>query len=133
MTLREKQSLFVKQGQLSDNFWRSEFACRCGCGHDTVDAELVRVLERLRELCGNRPMVISSGCRCEVHNKKVSESKNSFHVKGKAADIYIPGVDNDFIADCAEDIFMGSYGIIRYIGFTHIDVRDGFYRDDRRL
>ena len=33
----------------SKYFSRSEFACRCGCGFDTVDAELLQILEKLRK------------------------------------------------------------------------------------
>jgi hypothetical protein len=33
---------------ISENFARSEFRCKCGCGLDTVDTELLRLLENIR-------------------------------------------------------------------------------------
>ena len=39
-------------GDLSENFSRHEFACKCGCGNDTVDAELIRVLQSVRARFG---------------------------------------------------------------------------------
>ena len=32
-------------GDLSLNLSRHEFACQCGCGYDTVDFELVTVVQ----------------------------------------------------------------------------------------
>ena len=52
----------------SKYFKRSEFACKCGCGFDTVDYELVKVLEYIREHF-DRPLQINSGCRCATHNR----------------------------------------------------------------
>ena len=77
--------------EISDNFKRSEFACKCGCGFDTVDAELVQVLEVVR-FKYNSPVHITSGCRCDTHNKKVGGSDGSKHKLGIAADIVVEGV-----------------------------------------
>ncbi|WP_459594920.1 D-Ala-D-Ala carboxypeptidase family metallohydrolase, partial [Enterobacter hormaechei] len=51
---------------LNQYFKRSEFACRCGCGTSTVDAELLQVITDVREKFG--PVVINSGHRCVKHN-----------------------------------------------------------------
>jgi len=118
----------MKQGQLSDNFFRHEFACRCGCSFSTVDAELVRSLENVRDLLGSKPVIILSGCRCAAHNAKIGGAKHSYHMAGKACDFQIQGVSPSIIAECLEDIYSGMYGIIRYSNFVHFDVRDGFYR-----
>ena len=76
--------------QLSKNFKRSEFQCKCGCGFSEVSQTLVNLLQEIRDLL-DRPIVIHSGCRCELHNKKVGGVSNSAHVAGEAADIYVPG------------------------------------------
>ena len=34
---------------MSKYFSRSEFSCNCGCGFDTVDFELIQMLDGLRE------------------------------------------------------------------------------------
>ena len=35
-------------GDLTDNFSRSEFACKCGCGADAISLDLVERLQLLR-------------------------------------------------------------------------------------
>ena len=53
-------------GDVSDNFSRSEFACKCGCGFNSVDVALLDALEQVREKFG--PVSITSGNRCPKHN-----------------------------------------------------------------
>ena len=67
-------------------FKLSEFDCKCGCGRNTIDAELVRKLDRIREKAGI-PIVISSGCRCEKNNKEAGGKEDSAHLSGLAADM----------------------------------------------
>ena len=107
---------------LSTYFKRSEFACKCGCGFDAVDVELLDVLEYLREHF-NRPVVINSACRCEAHNRFVKGAKNSIHVRGKAADVRVQGIEPAEVATYLEQKYPDKYGIGRYPSFTHIDVR----------
>lgn len=105
---------------LSEHFDRREFACNCGCGFDTVDAELLTLLEKIRVYFGS-PVRINSGCRCPDWNKKQGGSPKSQHLTGKAADIVVSGVSPADVADYAEKINAG--GIGRYSTFTHIDSR----------
>jgi uncharacterized protein YcbK (DUF882 family) len=119
-------------GQLSENFWRSEFACPDGCGFNTVDAELIVVLEHLRLVLRNHPITITSGCRCQQHNHDVGGADGSEHMNGKAADIVVVGIHADQVADCLEDLYPDRYGIGRYDGRTHIDVRSSKARWDYR-
>lgn len=105
------------------HFARREFACKCGCGFDAVDIELLGVLEQLRQDLGNRPVSITSACRCEAHNRKVGGARHSVHKQGKAADIRVKGLLPAQVADYLERTYPGRYGIGRYATFTHIDVR----------
>lgn len=73
-------------GDLSQNFSRREFACKCGCGKDDISPELVDICQAIRDYIGV-PLCVNSGCRCEKHNAKVGGVKNSYHVQGKAADL----------------------------------------------
>lgn len=109
-------------GDLSQHFNRSEFACRCGCGFDSIASELITVLEDVRVHFGS-PVKINSGCRCPAHNKKVGGAPNSQHVQGIAADIVVKGRTPALVADYLERKYPGTYGIGRYSGFTHVDVR----------
>lgn len=113
-----------KMGDISDNFNRSEFACKCGCGFDFVDAELVQVLEVVR-FKYKAPIHVTSGCRCESHNKKVGGSDGSKHELGIAADIVVEGVPPFEVYRFLTSIFKSGYGIGKYDEFTHIDVRKG--------
>ena len=109
---------------LNQYFKRSEFACRCGCGASTVDAELLQVITDIREYFG-LPVTINSGHRCAKHNASVGGKANSVHLTGKAADIRVKGKDAGAIASYLEHKYQDKYGIGRYATFTHIDVRDG--------
>ncbi|MCD8479880.1 MAG: D-Ala-D-Ala carboxypeptidase family metallohydrolase [Candidatus Cloacimonetes bacterium] len=75
--------------RLSKNFTSEEFACKCGCGYDTPNPELIRMLQAARDLYG-KPMQITSGCRCIKHNRNVGGAANSAHIQGMAVDIATP-------------------------------------------
>lgn len=118
-------------GDLSEHFSRKEFACKCGCGFDKVSPALVEKLEKLRALCGGKPMSINSGCRCVKHNKAVGGSANSQHLRGTAADVrQVPGLTIDQMAKLAEQA--GFDGIGKYAGRIHVDVRGTPARWDNR-
>ena len=106
---------------LSVHFNRSEFACKCGCGYDTVDTKLIEAVEAVRVQFG--PTTVTSGCRCPEHNEEVGGVKASQHVQGRAADLQVSGVNPDEVAKFS----MGLKGISvgRYNTFTHIDSRSG--------
>ena len=111
--------------KLSANFSRYEFKCKCGeCDFDTVDIELVKVLQHLRDHFKS-PIKITSGNRCFSHNEKEGGAKNSYHIRGRAADIQIKGVPPNEVQNYLESTYPLSYGIGRYNTFTHIDTRTG--------
>ena len=70
-----------KREQLSKNFFRDEFSCRCNCGSDQIDSELIRKLQEVRDALGE-PMRITSGIRCNTHNSKVGGTAGSSHLEG---------------------------------------------------
>lgn len=109
--------------KLSENFRVNEFACHgtdCGCTTVLVDTDLVDYLQRIREHFG-KPVTVSSGYRCAVHNKSVDGATSSKHMAGMAADIVIPGIAPTEVAKYAESI--GVKGIGLYDTFTHVDTR----------
>ena len=107
-------------GDISRNFNRSEFACKCGCGFDTVDVQLLSYLEEVREEFG--PVRVTSGARCPEYNRSVGGSDKSQHLFGRAADIQIDGVSPLDIQDFCEAVVTPN-GLGRYHSFTHIDSR----------
>jgi len=106
----------------SKGFKREEFACKCGCGFNVADAELLKVLIMVRNHF-RVPVRINSACRCVTHNKNEGGSKNSQHLLGKAADIVASGVAPQTVYDYLSSISGEKYGIGNYNKFTHIDVR----------
>lgn len=109
--------------QLSKNFKRGEFACKCGCGKANPHPALVYALQKLRDLVAE-PIYINSAHRCEEHNAKVGGVKDSLHVRGKAVDIRTNGLSPAELADMAEKITEFYHGGIgRYNTFVHLDVR----------
>ncbi len=122
-------------GDLSPNLSRYEMACECGCGFDTVDIELVVVLQGLCDFLfgdmGWKPVLIITGPnRCRMHNSKTpGASPNSQHVYARAADfkIKVHGefVDPKRIYNYLHALYPNQYGIGLYNNRVHIDTRTG--------
>ena len=106
--------------RLSPSFHRREFQCQCGCGFDTVDAELLKLCELVREMNGEA-VIVNSGCRCKPHNTAVGGSPNSQHTLGKAADLRVN--NSKEIAEKLDIMFPSIYGIGVYRDFIHVDSR----------
>jgi len=110
-------------GDISKHFSKKEFTCRCGCGFVKINNELIAVLEDVREHFAN-PVTVTSGCRCEGHNKSIGGAKTSQHTIGYAADIYVLGVLQKDLADYLNTKYPNKYGIGLYSAWVHIDVRN---------
>lgn len=109
---------------VSKHFSREEFKCKCGrCDQDTVDVELVTLLERLREWAGE-PIIITSGNRCPDHNRAIGGSLRSQHLLSRAADIRVRGKTPKEVQDKFNEWYPYSYGMGSYDSFTHIDTRN---------
>ena len=107
-----------------DYFSRDEVQCQCGCGYNTVDYELAQELDSIREYFGS-PITINSGCRCREYNAKEGGSTNSQHLYGKAVDMVVKGVNANEVYKYLDQVYKGKYGIGKYNGRTHFDVRSG--------
>lgn len=73
-------------GDLTKNFNKSEFACKCGCGKDNINVDIANIAQAVRDYLGVAVRV-NSGVRCEKHNKAAGGAANSYHVQGLAADL----------------------------------------------
>lgn len=106
-------------GDLSANFSKREFQCH-HCGLLVGPAQqLVAVLQKLRN-GRERPLVIVSGFRCALHNRRVGGVSTSHHLGGRAADI--PGG----YATVDQAAAAGAVGIGARNGWAvHVDVREG--------
>ena len=103
-------------------FTRSEFECSCGCGFDTVDFELMEVLNELRGHF-DEPVSVTSGARCILHNAEVGGGKTSQHLRGRAADIVVKNYTPEEVWTYLMEAYPDKYGIGKYNTFTHIDTR----------
>lgn len=108
-------------GDLSNNFSRWEFACKCGCGYDDIDIRLVSILQGVRSAI-KKSININSGCRCKAHNAATAGSSEiSPHLDGMAADIscedprYRKRLVDSLIEQCARRIII-------YKTFIHVDI-----------
>lgn len=116
--------------QLTKNFNISEFQCKCGCEMpDFVKKnveELAKNLQVIRDKVGIG-FTPNSAYRCAEHNASIGGVKSSQHLKGKAADINIKGIEPSEVADLIEDLMkteaITKGGVGRYNSFTHIDNR----------
>ena len=125
--------------QLSPHFNISEFRCKCGKEHETLNSqELVEKLEKLFTALNCSKIIVTSGYRCVTHDKNVGGSGTGQHTLGKAADICCYGQDGQPISSkvvcCkAQDIgFTGIANITAAYQYTHVDVRTGkkWYGDE---
>lgn len=110
------------ESKISRFFKREEFACKCGCGFDTIDTETLAVVEDVR-IHFDSPVFINSACRCEEHNKKVGGKPKSQHVLARATDIDVKNVKPSEVQKFLKEQFPNKYGIGSYENFTHIDTR----------
>lgn len=109
-------------GDITANFSWSEFQCKCGCGYDDVDEDLVKLLQCLRNWFG-RPVRINSACRCAYHNASVGGKPKSQHLLGTAADVTVDGVTPEEVYRWLNRILGDAGGLGSYKTFTHVDVR----------
>lgn len=110
------------QGDLTQNFSQSEFACH-HCGEVTLNWKLILSLQQLRNRIG-QPIYVTSGFRCAIHNRNVGGAPHSLHLQGMAADIRVVGMSVSELANHAREIpFLRGVGVYPSRGFVHVDVR----------
>lgn len=123
-------------GDLTENFSRSEFECKCNCdcGYIAADFELVNVLQSAVDYFENKynqrvSCEITGGNRCPRHNKDEGGSEGSKHqfciavdhkFKLKDSNHYIDPVE---VAEYYESQYPDKYGIGIYDNRNHLDVR----------
>ena len=110
-------------GDLTANFSRAEFACKCGqCdGADSIGPDFVRQLQIGREL-SDCSYTITSGFRCSLHPETKKRSTSS-HPKGVAADIATPHSQRRY------NVLKGLIGA----GFTRLGIGKTFIHVDQDL
>ena len=95
-----------KRTRLSRGFYRDQFNCKCGCGFNTVDYNLIVILQKLTDTIG-RPVEIYEGDMCpkrvkDTHTKATSQSV------GKGAVIFVPAAPANNLKDPMNNKDIGS-------------------------
>ncbi len=124
---------------LNAYFKSTEFDCKgVGCCKETpISTELLTVLTQVRMHFGK--VLITSGYRCPVYNKKIGGATASKHAVGCAADIKVYGkdgklVDPLLVAMYIDGLYSTKYGIecgsydTGTGGYVHVDTRSAKWR-----
>jgi len=111
-------------GDLTHNFSEWEFRCRDGATH-SIDCRLLGMLEGLRAVL-QQPITITSGYRSKEYNKAVGGARDSYHLRGMAADIQVRNYKPRKVYDTLERLY-DNCGLGLYErgggGWVHLDSR----------
>jgi len=108
-----------------------EIVCRCGCGFGLEDGdfddEVAGKFYNMRANFGE-PVIVTSGCRCPVHNakKSVGGMPDSKHLKGLAIDVTCANPTAERLAKlafCAGKAGFKYFEINLAKRFIHVDIR----------
>ena len=124
--------------RLTENFNLTEFASKDGYAFPQdvkVNlSELAKNLQVLRDHFG-KSITITSGYRSPAHNVRIGGAKDSFHVRGMAADIQISGVSPRLVYNAIELLIksgkMKEGGLGLYNSWCHYDIRNKRIRWDK--
>ena len=120
--------------QISKHFNVSEFACKCGCAHETViNTRLVAGLEKLFEIFDCSMIIVNSGYRHPDYDIQIGGFAGK-HSIGDAADVVFYDRNKSIIPtskiSCAAQDLPEYFGGIANIDSSytaiHLDVRQGY-------
>ena len=60
-------------------FSKKELQCKCGCNIYNISPTMLYKLNTMR-IIRNKPIIITSACRCQQHNSKIQGSPTSLHI-----------------------------------------------------
>jgi len=95
-----------------------------------IDPRLIDILAKMQKRCAcSEPLTVLSGYRCPATNamlRKLSKNvaQNSFHMKGQAADIRVPGSTTSQVHEVAMSLKAGGVGYYPRRSFVHVDTGD---------
>jgi len=92
-----------------------------------IDRGLIELLSLVQEEIGyDQPITVVSGYRSAATNRMLRRknrnvAKNSYHMRGMAADIRLPGVSTNKVRKLALRMAVGGVGYYPGAGFIHLD------------
>lgn len=89
-----------------------------------IDLRVYYILSMVQAQFAGRPILVTSGYRTEVTNERlrrqgIDAARNSFHLRGRAVDIQVPGVAPRPLARLGLLLGLGGVGV--YPTFVHLD------------
>ncbi len=116
----EKEALAEINKVLRDH--RNDAVCEINC-------ELIDYLSSLQQKLDldGKTFEVISGYRSPATNAKLRQksrgvAKESFHMKGMAIDVQIPGTSSDLVFNAAKELKVGGAGYYGNSRFVHLDV-----------
>jgi len=106
--------------RLTEHFKLKEFECPC-CKTVRLYPALLEKLEHLRNARG-KPVVITSGYRCEKHNSEVGGVPRSRHIEGKAVDVKAPPDEQETFRTLATSCGFAKIILYGKRGFVHVEI-----------
>lgn len=131
MIAKSKNGMWLLSNGMTSGFKVNQFSCKCGCGNDETEQELIDKLNQFRKLI-KLDFAITCGVRCEKHNKEAGGAKKSAHLTiCRAVDIQNIKIDIDDMMTQAVKCDFGGYGL--YMGkvgyYMHLDtVKNRIYK-----
>jgi uncharacterized protein YcbK (DUF882 family) len=121
-------------GNLSEHFNHQDFFCRCEACKASKEYKihlgLVGVLEALAVKL-NKPVKVKMAFRCEAENEKLGGGRKSFHLRGKAAHIYVDGMKpQELFKHLREIEDVKGLGLNLEEGTVHVDLRPETEREE---
>lgn len=95
-----------------------------------IDPRLIDVLAKLQKRCDcSQPLTVLSGYRSPATNamlRRISRNvaRNSYHMRGQAADIRVPGSSAGDVHNVAKSLGAGGVGYYPNRQFVHVDTGD---------
>jgi uncharacterized protein YcbK (DUF882 family) len=92
----------------------------------TMDPALLTLIHDMQKVFDMRQIHVISAYRTKATNDQlvrshVTSAKDSFHCKGQAIDIRIPGVPTNAMRDVAKILSVGGVGYYPHAHFVHVD------------
>lgn len=115
------ESRALNDFKIFPHFSLKEFECPC-CHRVKLVPYLVYLLEKLRGEVG-LPIIITSGYRCEDHNRKIGGRPHSFHLQGMAADVSVSKIHPSELGRLASEVGFDTILVYRSKWFCHLDIR----------
>ncbi len=123
-------------GDITKNFDRAEFECRCyTCRaipepRPATKLEVILALQDMRDLLG-QPLLVDRGISCPVHNQELGGARDSRHLPQHADGVDVRCLDSaERYRIVRAAVYLGRFQFIEVCpSHVHLDMRPG----DKRL